>query len=227
MRPKEVQAPAASTMYRDESRGLLSSKVVIVLGLLSAVAALSTDMYLPLFPAIASDLHTTPDKVQLSITAFMVGLGIGQLFIGPLSDHYGRRRLLLGGMTLLTIASLAGAISANIQLLIVTRFFQGLGGAAGIVLSRAIISDLCPGTKAARYFNLVLAIQGIAPVIAPLLGGVAAWFIWPVVFVFMAAISLVSTLLSSHFISETLPRHQRLPFNFNEFISQFIELLSR
>jgi MFS family permease len=89
----------------------------------------------------------------------MVGLGIGQLFIGPLSDHYGRRRLLLGGMTLLTIASLAGAISANIQLLIVTRFFQGLGGAAGIVLFRAIISDLCPGTKAARYFNLVLAIQ--------------------------------------------------------------------
>ena len=218
MRPKEVQASAVSTMFRDESRGLLSSKVVIVLGLLSAVAALSTDMYLPLFPAIASDLHTTPDKVQLSITAFMVGLGIGQLFIGPLSDHYGRRKLLLGGMALLTIASLAGAISTNIQLLIVTRFFQGLGGAAGIVLS--------PGTKAARYFNLVLAIQGIAPVIAPLLGGVAAWFIWPVVFVFMATISLVSTLLSSHFISETLPRHQRLPFNLNEFISQFIELLS-
>ncbi len=106
MRPKEVPAPTASTMYRDESRGLLSRKVVIVLGLLSAVAALSTDMYLPLFPAIASDLHTTPDKVQLSITAFMVGLGIGQLFIGPLSDHYGRRKLLLGGMTLLTIASL-------------------------------------------------------------------------------------------------------------------------
>lgn len=104
MRPIEVHTPAASTMYRDESRVLLSSKVVIILGLLSAVAALSTDMYLALFPIIASDLHTTPHKVQLSITTFMVGLGIGQLFIGPLSDHYGRRKLLLGGMALLTFS---------------------------------------------------------------------------------------------------------------------------
>lgn len=226
MKSMRVKAPELNTMYIDESRGSLSLNVVIVLGLLSAIAALSTDMYLPLFPAIASELHTTPDKVQLSITTFMVGLGTGQLLIGPLSDHYGRRKLLLGGMTLLTIASLAGALSTNIQLLIITRFFQGLGGAAGIVLSRAIISDLCPRHKAARYFNLVLAIQGIAPVIAPLIGGVAAYFIWPVVFVFMAVISLVSTLLSSHYISETLPAHQRLPFSLSEFTRQFIELIS-
>ncbi|WNJ96982.1 multidrug effflux MFS transporter [Vibrio ruber] len=213
-------------MYIDEKKGLLSPKVVLVLGLLSAIAALSTDMYLPLFPDITSSLQTTPARVQLSITAFMIGLSVGQLIIGPCSDHYGRRKLLLGGTMLLTVASMACALSSNIELLIVARFFQGLGGAAGIVLARAIISDLCPRDRAAQYFNLVLAIQGIAPIAAPLIGGVASYFIWPVVFVFMALIAFITTFFSGYYVRESLPIDQRPPFSFYKFFSQLYCLVS-
>ena len=208
-----------------ENVGSLSSKVVMVLGLLSAIAALSTDMYLPLFPAIAKALNTTPVGVQLSLTAFMGGLAIGQLIIGPCSDRYGRRKLLLGGTALLTLASMACALSPDIKVLIMARFFQGLGGAAGIVLTRTIIADLCPGNRAAHYFNLVLAIQGIAPIVAPLIGGAAAYFPWPVVFVFMAIIALLTTLLSYSFIDESLPVAQRMTFSTSGFANQFSSLM--
>lgn len=219
------QHDAANTPYIDENKGLLSRSLVMVLGLLSAIAALSTDMYLPLFPAIAEALATRPINVQLSLTAFMGGLAIGQLIIGPCSDRYGRRKLLLGGTTLLTAASLACALAPDINILITARFFQGLGGAAGIVLTRAIIADLCPGDRAAHYFNLVLAIQGIAPIVAPLIGGVATYFPWPLVFVFMASIALLTTLLSYGFIHESLPLKQRITSNADGFITQFFSLM--
>ncbi|MEQ1974879.1 multidrug effflux MFS transporter [Xenorhabdus sp. SGI240] len=186
-------------------KGELAFKLVLVLGMLSAIGALSTDMYLPLFPAISHALITTQAGVQLSLTSFMAGLAIGQLIIGPWSDAIGRRKLLLGGMVLLTVASIACSFSSSIEMLITSRFFQGAGGASGIVLTRAIVSDLSFGNKAAYYFNLILAIQGAAPIVAPLIGGVAAYFPWQVVFVFMALISLIITLLTFVYVPESLP----------------------
>ncbi|KLU15101.1 MULTISPECIES: multidrug effflux MFS transporter [Xenorhabdus] len=186
-------------------KGELAFKLVLVLGMLSAIGALSTDMYLPLFPAISHALFTTQAGVQLSLTSFMAGLAIGQLIIGPWSDAIGRRKLLLGGMVLLTVASIACSFSSSIEMLITSRFFQGAGGASGIVLTRAIVSDLSFGNKAAYYFNLILAIQGAAPIVAPLIGGVAAYFPWQVVFVFMALISLIITLLTFVYVPESLP----------------------
>ncbi|QNJ35579.1 multidrug effflux MFS transporter [Xenorhabdus nematophila] len=173
--------------------------------MLSAIGALSTDMYLPLFPDMSQALSTTQAGIQLSLTSFMFGLAIGQLIIGPWSDVIGRRNLLLGGMILLTVASIACSLSSNIEMLIISRFFQGAGGASGIVLTRAIVSDLSFGNKTAYYFNLMLAIQGAAPIVAPLMGGVAAHFPWQIIFVFMAVISLILTLLTFIYVPESLP----------------------
>ncbi|PHM26715.1 multidrug effflux MFS transporter [Xenorhabdus ehlersii] len=186
-------------------KGELAFRLVLILGMLSAIGALSTDMYLPLFPAMSHALNTTQAGVQLSLTSFMAGLAIGQLIIGPWSDLIGRRKLLLGGMVLLTVASIACSFSSSIEMLIISRFFQGAGGASGIVLTRAIVSDLSFGNKAAYYFNLILAIQGAAPIVAPLMGGVAAYFPWQVVFIFMAVISLIITTLTFVYVPESLP----------------------
>ncbi|MDC9582483.1 multidrug effflux MFS transporter [Xenorhabdus sp. PR6a] len=188
-----------------EQKGELGFRLVLVLGMLSAIGALSTDMYLPLFPSMSHALITTQAGIQLSLTSFMAGLAIGQLIIGPWSDVIGRRNLLLGGMVLLTVASMACAFSSNIEMLIISRFFQGAGGASGIVLTRAIVSDLSFGNKSAYYFNLMLAIQGAAPIVAPLIGGMAAHFPWQVIFVFMAVISLILTLLTFIYVPESLP----------------------
>ncbi|AYA41178.1 multidrug effflux MFS transporter [Xenorhabdus nematophila] len=183
----------------------LGFRLILVLGMLSAIGALSTDMYLPLFPDMSQALSTTQAGIQLSLTSFMFGLAIGQLIIGPWSDVIGRRNLLLGGMILLTVASIACSLSSNIEMLIISRFFQGAGGASGIVLTRAIVSDLSFGNKTAYYFNLMLAIQGAAPIVAPLMGGVAAHFPWQIIFVFMAVISLILTLLTFIYVPESLP----------------------
>ncbi|PHM63409.1 multidrug effflux MFS transporter [Xenorhabdus ishibashii] len=202
----------------------LGFKLVLVLGMLSAIGALSTDIYLPLFPAMSHALVTTQAGIQLSLTSFMAGLAIGQLIIGPWSDAIGRRKLLLGGMILLTVASIACSLSANIEMLIISRFFQGAGGASGIVLTRAIVSDLSFGNKAAYYFNLMLAIQGAAPIVAPLIGGIAAYFPWQVVFIFMAVISLIITTLTFVYVPESLPDKSASGGNKNSLVKQFLKL---
>ncbi|OTA21787.1 multidrug transport system bicyclomycin resistance protein [Xenorhabdus beddingii] len=216
-------------MYLDQvdspdKKNNLSFKLVLVLGMLSAIGALSTDMYLPLFPSISQTLNTTQAGVQLSLTSFMAGLAIGQLIIGPWSDKVGRRNLLLGGMVLLTIASVACALSPNIELLVVSRFFQGAGGAAGIVLTRAIVSDLSVGNTAAYYFNLILAIQGVAPIIAPLIGGAVAYFPWPVVFIVMGITSLILTILTFIYVPESLPNKPEKKDKKNNFVTLFFSL---
>nr|WP_228005802.1 multidrug effflux MFS transporter [Xenorhabdus sp. BG5] len=202
----------------------MAFKLVLILGMLSAIGALSTDMYLPLFPAISHALNTTQAGVQLSLTSFMAGLAIGQLIIGPWSDVIGRRKLLLRGMVLLTVASIACSFSSSIEILIISRFFQGAGGASGIVLTRAIVSDLSFGNKAAYYFNLILAIQGAAPIVAPLMGGVAAYFPWPIVFVFMAVISLIITILTFVYVPESLPNKSGYDESKGRLVKQFLTL---
>ncbi|RNM04258.1 multidrug effflux MFS transporter [Dickeya undicola] len=192
-----------------KNKETLTPKLIIILGMLSAIAALSTDVYLPLFPVITSTLKTTPAGVQLSLTTFMAGLSLGQLLIGPWSDNVGRRSLLIGGMALLTLASIICALSPNIEVLIIARFFQGAGGAAGIVLTRAIISDLGHGNRAAQYFNIMLAIQGVVPIIAPLIGGIATFFPWEITFWFMAMIAFILMLLSYWLVAESHPLEHR------------------
>lgn len=148
--------------------------LLATLALLSATAPFATDMYLPVMPAIVSDLGTTRAAVQLTLTGFFIGMGVGQLVIGPLSDAVGRKRLLILGAGVALAASAVAALAPSIAVLIVARVFQGLGGGACVVLSRAVVPDLLTGAVAAKAYSLLMAMQGIAPALAPVIGGFLA-----------------------------------------------------
>lgn len=184
--------------------------LIAVLALLTAVAPLATDMYLPAFPHMATDLGTTAAGVQLTLTAFLIGLGLGQLLIGPLSDAVGRRRPLLVGCLVCLISSIGCALAPNVELLGTARFVQGLSGAAGVVLARAIISDAARGTVAARLLGVVMIIAIVAPVVAPVSGGaIISAFGWRAVFWALAVLTLIMFLGSLLCAKETLPTTDR------------------
>ncbi|MDY6999487.1 MAG: multidrug effflux MFS transporter [Actinomycetota bacterium] len=145
--------------------------LLATLALLSAVAPFSTDLYLPGFPQMVADLRTSPATVQLTLTACLLGLAVGPLVFGPLSDRIGRVRPLVAGSAICVLASLAAMLAPTIEVLIAARFVQGLTGAAGMVIGRAVISDLATGRAAARAFSLMMLVGGIAPIAAPLAGG--------------------------------------------------------
>jgi MFS transporter, DHA1 family, multidrug resistance protein len=166
--------------------------LLAVLGALSAFGPLSMDLYLPGMPSLAAGLTTTDSLAQLTISACMLGLATGQLLSGPLSDRIGRRRPLVVGVALFTLASLACAAAPTIWLLLVARFVQGFAGAAGIVISRAVVRDLYDEASAARVFSRLVLITGLAPVVAPIAGGALLLFTdWRGVFVVLALIGLV------------------------------------
>jgi MFS transporter, DHA1 family, multidrug resistance protein len=184
---------------------------ICVLALLTAIAPLATDMYLPALPDVAADLGATASQVQLTLTGFLVGLAAGQLVIGPLSDAWGRRRLLLAGTLLCLAASAACVVAPTIGVLVVARFLQGFGGAAGIVLSRAAIVDRTTGDRTVRLFSLMMAINGIAPVVAPLLGsGLLGVGSWRGIFVALTALTLVMAVGAFVAAPETLPPERRV-----------------
>lgn len=145
--------------------------MLLALALLSAIAPLATDMYLPGLPALADDLGTSTSAIQLTLTTFMAGLGIGQLIVGPLSDGWGRRRLLLSGTAVFAVSGLLCALAPTVELLIAARLLQGLSGGAAIVLARAVIADRASGDQAAKLFSILMIIGSVAPVLAPVLGG--------------------------------------------------------
>ncbi|MGU3411228.1 multidrug effflux MFS transporter [Microbacterium sp. M1A1_1b] len=149
----------------------ITTALLLALGLLSAVAPFATDLYLPAFPEMTTELQTSATTVQLTLTAFLVGVTAGQLVFGPLSDRFGRVPPLIAGAALCVLASVVAVLAPNVTVLIVARLLQGLGGAAGMVIGRAVISDLATGKPAARAFSLMMIVSGVAPVVAPLLGG--------------------------------------------------------
>ncbi len=162
---------------------------VVVLGALSAFGPLSLDLYLPGLPQLADDLGASASAAQLTLTACLLGLAVGQLLSGPWSDAVGRRRPLLIGVGAYIAASLACAFATSIEALVALRFVQGLAGAAGIALSRAVVRDLRSGPAAARLFAALLLVNGLAPVLAPVLGGQLLQSTdWRGLFVVLAAI---------------------------------------
>ncbi|MGO4200376.1 multidrug effflux MFS transporter [Rhodococcus sp. TAF43] len=184
--------------------------MLCVLALISATAPLSTDMYLPGLPSMADSLGTSPTNVQLTLTTFMAGLGIGQLLIGPLSDGLGRRKLLIGATVVCAISGLLCAIAPNIGVLIAARLLQGLSGGAGIVLARAVIADRARGDSAARLFSLMMIIGGVAPVVAPLMGGALLGPIgWRGIFWVLTAASVLMLVGVLTVVPETLPVERR------------------
>lgn len=183
---------------------------IVILGALSAFGPLSLDMYVPGLPALTRDLATPASTAQLTVTGCMLGLGLGQLVAGPLSDSLGRRRPLVAGLVGYVVASALCAISPSIAVLIVMRLIQGMAGGAGIVIARAIVRDLSAGDTAARMFSLLMAITGVAPVCAPLIGGQVLLFTdWRGVFVILAAIGVPLLIGSWVWLPETLPAAAR------------------
>ncbi len=184
---------------------------VVVLGLLTMFGPLSLDLYLPALPQLADDLATSASAAQLSITACLVGLALGQLVAGPLSDRLGRRRPLVVGLLAYVLASIACAFAPSVEVLVALRFVQGLAGAAGIVISRAIARDLYSGRALMIFFSRLLLIAGLAPVIAPILGGQLSRIMdWRGIFLVLAGFGAVLLLAGWFGLRETLPPQRRV-----------------
>ncbi|MFJ2770115.1 multidrug effflux MFS transporter [Streptomyces sp. NPDC087300] len=180
------------------------------LALLSFIGPLSTDMYLPAFPRMAGELGTDASGVQLTLTAFLVGMTVGHLVFGPLSDRYGRRRPLLVGAAVCTAGTALCAVAPSLGWLVALRFLTGFSGAAGVVISRAVVSDVVQGAAAARLFGVLMTLAGIAPVLAPLAGGaVIGGAGWRGVFWVLAGVSLLVTAVVAVGVPESLPRERR------------------
>jgi len=183
---------------------------VVVLGLVNAIGPLSIDMYLPAFPEIASDLGTSAAQVQLTLTACVAGLAAGQLVIGPLSDRLGRRLPLIAAMTTYAVASVLCALAPSTPVLMALRLVQGLAGAGGVVIARAVVRDLHSGAAAVRLFSSLMLVTGLAPILAPLIGGaVLGVASWRGIFVVLAALSASIAVLVTIGLQETLPPERR------------------
>lgn len=196
----------------------------VLLGVLSAFGPLSMDMYLPALPEVASQLHTTSAAGQLTITSCIFGLAAGQIIVGPLSDRWGRKLPLLAGVGLFTLTSFLIPFTTSIWPLIILRLFQGIGGSAGQVLSRAVARDLFSGPQLGRFLGILMSINGIFPIIAPLLGGAVLSFTdWRGVFVILGAIGLILFLWTWWGLPETLPADRRTATGFAAF-TQMSEL---
>lgn len=166
--------------------------LILILGTLATISPFSIDMYLPAFPAIARDLRTTIDQVQLSLTSYLVGISLGQLIYGPLLDRYGRKRPLYAGLLVYVLASLACAYTDSIQSFILVRFVQALGSCVGMVAAQALVRDLFPVNRTAQAFSLLTLVIAVSPMIAPTVGGyVTVLFGWHSVFIVLGAITLL------------------------------------
>jgi DHA1 family bicyclomycin/chloramphenicol resistance-like MFS transporter len=202
------------------------AQTVVVLGGLTMFGPLSLDLYLPALPQLADDLNASASAAQLSITACLVGLAVGQLFAGPLSDRLGRKRPLIIGLVAYLLASIACALAPSATVLIVLRLIQGLGGAAGIVISRAIARDLYSGSALMIFFSRLLLIAGLAPVLAPILGGQLSLIMsWRGIFGVLAGFGAVLLLAGWFGLKETLPPERRIVGGFRRTVQGYNTLL--
>ncbi|MCM3541442.1 Bcr/CflA family multidrug efflux MFS transporter [Priestia megaterium] len=197
-------------------------QLAILLGSLGLLGPFTIDTYLPSFPTIVKDFHTTASLVQISLTACLLGLGAGQLFIGPLSDVKGRRKPLLLFLCVYLLASLTCSFSPNIYFLIVARFVQGFSAAGGLVVSRAIVRDLFSGKELTKFFTLIVLVGNLGPIVAPIAGGTILSFTkWNGVFIVLACIGAILIFMVSLKLPETLPPEKRVPSNLPQLMSNF------
>ncbi|PJY99098.1 Bcr/CflA family drug resistance efflux transporter [Bacillus vallismortis] len=188
--------------------------LALLLGMLAILGPLNIDMYLPSFPEIADDLSASASLVQLSLTACLVGLTIGQLIVGPVSDAQGRRKPLLICIFLFALSSLFCALSPNITTLVAARFLQGFTASAGLVLSRAIVRDVFTGRELSKFFSLLMVITAVAPMVAPMTGGailLLPFATWHTIFHVLTIIGFLLVLLIAFRLKETLPPEKRIP----------------
>ena len=206
-RPTAAAAPA---LLPDGSPRPGTARLALVLGAFVALGPLTIDMYLPALPSITDQLGTTSATVQLTLTGTLIGLALGQLVLGPLSDAWGRRRPLLAGTALHVVASLLVLVAPNIAVLGALRVFQGVGTAAGAVIALAIVRDLYDGRAAATMLSRLFLVLGAAPVLAPTVGGELLRFTsWRGIFAVLAAYGALMVVVGWFFLKETLPEDRR------------------
>ncbi|TNM68139.1 multidrug effflux MFS transporter [Streptomyces sp. NP160] len=188
----------------------VSAALIAAVVLLTAIAPLATDMYVPAFPDVARDLSTSATAVQLTLTTFFTGMALGQLVGGPVSDARGRRAPLLAAVVVVLVASVSCALAPSIEVMATARFVQGLAGGWAMVIGRAVVVDLATGPQLVRSLNLVQGVGGIAPVLAPLLGGVILQFSdWRAPFWAIALITAVTGVVVWFVVPESLPAGRR------------------
>ena len=184
--------------------------LVLLLGVLSAFGPFVVDLYLPSLPQLASFFETSASMTQLTLTTAMIGLAVGQLLLGPLSDKFGRKKPLIISLVIYIISTVLIVFSPNIETMIVLRVIQGLSSAGSVVISRAVATDLYRGREMTRFFGLLMTINGIAPIISPILGSLLLEYIsWKGVFVFLALIGVI-VLLFCFRLKESLSIENRL-----------------
>lgn len=200
--------------------------MVLILGALTAFASLSIDMYLPAFPRIAQDLQVPFGTVQMSLSAFLFGTAAGQALYGPLSDCWGRRRPLLFGLALFIAASIGCAFAESAGALIAWRLAMALGGAAGMVISRAVVRDLCDATESARIYSLLMLVMGVSPILAPMVGGQLLLVTgWRGIFALLATIGLTCLAAVTLGLPESMPEERRSGGNISSFLGLYGRLL--
>ncbi len=199
--------------------------VIALLGALSAVGPFALDLYLPALPQLANDLGIGASQAQLSLTACMIGLACGQLVTGIFSDAFGRRKPLIVGISLFMVFSAACVVAPNIWLLILFRFLQGLGGGAGVVIARAVIRDRCVGEQMVKMLTTVMMLLGLAPIAAPLAGGLLTQITnWRGIFVVLSIIA-ACMLAGALFLPETLHTDHRRSGGAAPILSDFKAIL--
>ncbi|MGF6158182.1 DHA1 family bicyclomycin/chloramphenicol resistance-like MFS transporter [Ensifer sp. KUDG1] len=202
-------------------------RTAIVLGLISAIGPFAIDMYLPALPSIGKDLAAENGVVQLSLLAFFISFAISQLIYGPLSDIWGRKAPLYLGIGLFTVASIGCALSTDIETLIAFRFLQGIGGAAGMVIPRAVVRDMHTGVQAARLMSMLMLVFSISPILAPLAGSaVIGFYGWRGVFYAVTIAAFIGLILLSTQLQETRPKKDRADSSLSSALAAYRLLLS-
>ncbi|WP_375479840.1 multidrug effflux MFS transporter [uncultured Jatrophihabitans sp.] len=218
-----TQATTEVEAHGSRAKGV---SVLLILGALVALGPLSTDAYVPGLPRLAHDLGSSASTAQLTVTTCLIGLALGQLLAGPMSDALGRRRPLLLGVAVYAAAGFACALAPNIALLIVFRGVQGVGGAFALVIAYACVRDRYAGNAAARYFSLLLLVTGLAPILAPLLGAqILSLSGWRAIFVALAVLSGAVLIACVGWLPESLPRRSRQPGGLRVAGSVYLRLL--
>ena len=185
-------------------------RLFVVLGAVSAIGPAAMDVYLPGLPALADDFGASPSAAQVTLTTYVAGLALGQLLGGPLSDVHGRRRPLVAGMAVFTVATLACGLAPGLPALAALRLVQGATAAVGVAIGRAVVRDLYAGPAGARYLSRLMLVIGLAPIVAPIVGGqLLRVTSWRGVFVAVSLLGLALTIVSARLLPETLPRERR------------------
>jgi DHA1 family bicyclomycin/chloramphenicol resistance-like MFS transporter len=215
-------AQATQPVVKEDRRGLL----LLILGALSAIGPLSIDMYLPALPAISGEMLSGPAQVQLTLTACLIGVSVGQVVAGPVSDVRGRRMPLIVGVAGFTVSSLLCAFAPSVPVLIVLRLLQGVLGGAALVIVRAVVRDLYDGAAIARIFATLMLVSGLAPILAPIAGAqLLAFTSWRGVFVALSLMGLVLLLAVLFGVRETLPASERAGGGLRQTLRTFWHLL--